>query len=141
MSHVYLHLIFYSNPPPLQFFCLYLICNAALPHSSASKNKCGRGEFYHGKHCVFLEPAQLGAGWGRERGRQTGYVVVLQAGSRKGNSPERPAWEWVSISDSVSRAPTLFPSLSLCPSPPPLSSFSFTFYLPLLLPFALFLSS
>lgn len=39
-------------------------------------------------------------------GRQTGCVVVLWAGSRKGNSLERPAWEWVSISDSLSKAPT-----------------------------------
>ena len=69
-------------------------------------------------------------------GRQTGYVVVLWAGSRKGNSPERPAWEWVSISDSVSKAPTLF-SLSLQLSIPSFSSpplrsqqLFFSFYLP-----------
>lgn len=61
--------------------------------------------------------------------------MVLWAGSRKGNSPERPAWEWVSISDSVSRAPsTLFP-LPLHPfllSPPLCSQqlFHFSFNLP-----------
>lgn len=71
-------------------------------------------------------------------GRQTGYVVVLWAGSRKGNSPERPAWEWVSISDSVSRAPTLslslslsIPSFSPLPSSSPLFTAAFLFYLPL----------
>lgn len=67
-------------------------------------------------------------------GRQTGYVVVLWASSRKGNSPERPAWEWVSISDSISRAPTLFPSPSpSLPSPPPAPPVhsNFSLYLPL----------
>lgn len=78
-----------------------------------------------------MERAQRAQG-GEER--QTGYVVVLWAGSRKGNSPERPAWEWVSISDSVSRAPTLFPSPCPSPSlpslPSPLFTAAFLFDLP-----------
>lgn len=70
--------------------------------------------------CSWSRPSREQGG----EGRQTGCVVVLWAGSRKGSSPERPAWEWVSISDSISRAPTLFPSPS--PSLPPLPSPLFT---------------
>lgn len=47
-------------------------------------------------------------------GRQAGYVAVLWAGRRKGKSPERPAWEWVSISAEPP------------PSPPSLTSPLFT---------------
>lgn len=65
---------------------------------------------------MFLEPAQQRAEGGEEN--QTGYDVVLWAGSRKGNSPARPAWEWVSISDK--RKPP--PSFPLPPSHPSLLS-------------------